>query len=241
MAIQVTLLKNPGFTQILTAAERSLRDGETKQTQQFQNFQLQNGYGTATKVSVSPGFGAKVTAHVAITVHSVTEQTFKQIIHEVKKSSSYQNNSQFQQYMASASYSSAGSYASGIFGWLCGGGSSSYSNQSSNLTNEINQYNSGNSSDDITVANTVANIIVKNTSNVTVSGDINVIGQLLVPSPTVIAVETTTFTFTDESGNTSSVTMLNQSPLVPVDVNSGTVSANTLEPGSKLTIVPSIG
>lgn len=242
MSIKISLLKSPGF--IYAGIERPRNDESlarattTEQNQQFKNVEIQNGYGTATKVSVSPGYGAHVTADIKIVVNSVSEETFKQIIAEVKKSKSYQNNSSFKKQVNASSYASAASSSSGIFGWLVGKNSTSYSNNSSNLTENINKYDSGDSSDDTTVANSVANIMVKSSSKVNVTAKVTVTGQLLVPSPTVIAVESTVFSFTNEDGTSSSVTMLNQTPLVPVDSSNGTVSSNTLEPGSSLKISP---
>jgi hypothetical protein len=242
MPIKINLLQSPGFIYADRVQPRNLAATATAttttQNQQFKNVEIQNGYGTATTVSVSPGYGAKVTTKVKIVVNSVSEETFKQIINEVKKSSSYKTNSNFQKDVDAASYSSAASSSSGIFGWLVGKSSSSYSNNHSNLTESINDYKSGDASDDATVANSIANIMVKSESKVNVTSTIEVTGQLLTPSPTVIAVESTVFSFTDAKGNQSSVTMLNQSPLVPVDSGSGTVSQNTVAPGSKLTLTP---
>ncbi|MCA8994843.1 MAG: hypothetical protein KDA88_22890 [Planctomycetaceae bacterium] len=235
MSIRVYLVPDAGF---LHAANRRLVGANTSQNQTFQNFEIQNGYGTATTVSVSPGYGATVNAQIDIQVDTVSEQTFNQIINEVKNSSSYQNNSSFKQFVDQSSYSAAAHVSTGIFGWLIGGGGASYNNSHSNITNQINQYNSGSASDDHTVANTVASIMVKNQSKVHVTANVSVTGQLLVPSPTVIAVETTTFKFQTATGNTSSVTMLNQTPLVPVDASNNTVSQNTIAPGSKLTLSP---
>ena len=133
---------------------------------------------------------------------------------------------------------SAASSSTGIFEWLLGSGSSSYTNQNSHLTNEINNYNQGDASNDTTVDNSVANIMVKNQSQVNVTATVQVAGQLLVPQPTIIAVETSTFKFTDQNGNTTSVTLLNQSPLVPVNPNDSSVSQNTVTPGSKLAMAP---
>jgi len=242
MTIQLTLLKNVGFVHqpatLTTPSIAFFAAPPTSQNQTFKSFEVQNGYGAVTQVSVTPGYGATVTASVNMVVTSITEQTFQQVIHTVKNSYSYQNNSDFKQQMDGASYSSAGSTCSGIFGWLVGNHQDSYSNTKTDLTNQINSYNSGNSSDDHTVANTVANILLNNTSTVSVTASISVTGQLLVPSPTIIAVETSTFTFTKNDGTTSSVSILNQTPVVPADSNNGTVSQNTVAPGSKLTIVP---
>lgn len=236
MTINVHLLSNTGFVHDIPSLRANL--GGTAQTQTFQDFQIQNGYGSATKVSVTPGYGATVIAKVDIQVASITEQTFSQIIQEVKTSSKYSSDSSFKQMVDSSSYSSAGSSSCGIFGWLLGGGSSSYSNQTSHLTNEINEGSQGAASNDATVANSVANIMVNNSSTVHVTADIAVTGQLLTPQPTIIAVETTTFRFTDQNGNSSSVTMLNQTPLVAVNPENNTVSGNTLAPGSSLKVVP---
>ncbi|WP_055443190.1 hypothetical protein [Lacinutrix himadriensis] len=240
MSIKINLIKNPGFVfSGMETANQSLRaTASTAQNQQFKNMEIQNGYGTATTVSVSPGLGAEVTANIRIEVTSVSEESFKQIIEEVKKSSSYKNNSNFQKEVNGAAYSSAASSSSGIFGWLVGKSSSSYSNSSSNLTEKINKYDSGDAHNDVTVANSVANIMVKSASKVLVTSSVKVTGQLLHPSPTVIAVESTVFSFTKEDGSTSSVTMLNQTPLVPVDASNGTVSGNTLAAGSKIKIGP---
>lgn len=235
MAIQVNLIKNPGFVHNALVAQAA---STTSQNQDFKNFEIQNGYGTATSVSISPGFGATVKASVDIKVWTVSEQTFHQIINEVKQSQEYASNSAFKQMVDSASYEEAGSASSGIFGWLVGRHGGSYSNKTSNLTNQINKYDSGNASNDLTVANTVANIMVKNRSEVHVTATISVTGQLLTPSPTVLAIELTTFSYTDSTGNTSSVAMINQTPVVPVDASNGTVSNNTLAPGSKLTFTP---
>ncbi len=237
MAINVTLINIPGFTRSLPLTAVEL-NASSVQTQQFSHFQIKNGYGNATSVSVSPGYGATVSATVDIIVDSVTEQAFNQIIQQVKKSSAYQNQSQFRQEIDSASYSSAGSVSTGIFGWLLGNGSNSYSNTSSDLTEKIKKGSSGSENDDSVVANSVANIMVTQSSKVHVTATIQVTGQLLTPSPTIIAVETTTFQFTDKNENSSSVTMLNQAPLVPVDVPSGTVSSNVLAPGAKLSVLP---
>ncbi|GDX76661.1 hypothetical protein LBMAG41_17370 [Cyanobium sp.] len=212
--------------------------GDSAQTQQFQDFQLQNGYGSATKATITPGYGATVSAIINITVNTITEQTFNQIINQVKTSNKYQNRSDFKQLVDNSSYASAASSSTGIFGWLLGSGSSSYTNQNSHLTNEINKYTQGDASNDTTVANSVANIMVKNQSQVNVTATVQVTGQLLVPQPTIIAVETSTFKFTDQNGNTSSVTLLNQSPLVPVNPNDSSVSQNTVTPGSKLAMAP---
>ncbi|MEZ9196999.1 hypothetical protein [Shewanella sp. 10N.286.54.B9] len=243
MAIKLNLLSNPGFTHQnfskLTSAgllAESLSPNSTEQNQKFQNVEIQNGYGTATTVSVSPGYGATVTAEIDIEVTTVSEEVFDQIVDEVKNSSSYQNNRDFRETVDKSSYSSAASASSGFFGWLIGRGSTNYSNSTSNLTTQINDYQSGDASNDTTVANSVANIMVKNTSKVRVTANVSVTGQLLTPSPTIIAVESTVFSFTDEKGNSSSVSMLNQSPLVAVDSKSGTVSDNSLEPGSKLAL-----
>lgn len=70
--------------------------------------------------------------------------------------------------------------------------------------------------------------MVKNASQVQVSATVQVTGQLLVPQPTIIAVETTTFRFKDQSGNTSAVTLINQAPLVPVNPTDSSVSQNTV-------------
>ena len=212
--------------------------GDSAQTQRFQDFQLQNGYGSATKATITPGYGATVSAIINITVNTITEQTFNQIINQVKTSNKYQNRSDFKQLVDNSSYASAASSSTGIFGWLLGSGSSSYTNQNSHLTNEINNYSQGDASNDTTVANSVANIMVKNQSQVNVTATVQVTGQLLVPQPTIIAVETSTFKFTDQNGNTSSVTLLNQSPLVPVNPNDSSVSQNTVTPGSKLAMAP---
>lgn len=185
-----------------------------------------------------PGYGATVSAIINITVNTITEQTFNQIINQVKTSNKYQNRSDFKQLVDNSSYASAASSSTGIFGWLLGSGSSSYTNQNSHLTNEINKYTQGDASNDTTVANSVANIMVKNQSQVNVTATVQVTGQLLVPQPTIIAVETSTFKFTDQNGNTSSVTLLNQSPLVPVNPNDSSVSQNTVTPGSKLAMAP---
>lgn len=236
MTIKVSLLQVPGFPNPVFPMALAL--GDSTQTQKFQDFQLQNGYGSATKATITPGYGATVSASIDIVVHSITEQTFNQIIDQVKTSSKYRNQSDFKQLVDNSSYASAASSSTGIFGWLLGNGSSSYSNQNSHLTNQINNYNQGDASNDTTVANSVANIMVKNQSKVKVTATVQVTGQLLVPQPTIIAVETTTFRFTDQNGNTSSVTLLNQSPLVPVNPNDNSVSQNTVSPGSKLAMAP---
>lgn len=238
MSIKISVLENPYFTYVNSEKEISVSLAKTEQNQQFKNLEIQNGYGTATKVSVSPGYGAKVSAKIDIEVDSISEETFTQIIDEVKKSHSYKNNSSFRKEIESFSYSSAASSSSGIFGWLVGKSSSSYTNSSSNLTESINSYNSGDSSDNTTVANSIADIMVKSISKVKVTASVDVTGQLLVPSPTVIAVQSTVFSFTTEDGTTSSVTMLDQTPLVPVNASDGTVSQNTVAPGSSLTLVP---
>ena len=80
--------------------------------------------------------------------------------------------------------------------------------------------------------------MVQNVSKVHVVSTVQVTGQLLVPQPTVIAVETTTFQFKDQNGNSSSVSLLNQTPLVPVNASDSTVSQNTVSPGAKLVITP---
>jgi len=240
MTIAVNLMQNPGFYH-KNAVHTALAAAKMNQTQQFKNVEIQNGYGTATTVSVTPGYGATVSASIDIQVTTVSKQTFDQIINEVKKSSSYQNSSSFRSQVDSASYESAASSSSGIFGWLVGKKSSSYTNKHSDITQAINAVNSGNAHDDVTVANSVASIMVKNTSKVHVTANVQVTGQLLTPSPTVIAVQTTTFSFTDQKGNKSSVSMINQSPLVPVDANTGTVSQNGVSPGSKLTLAPISG
>ncbi len=242
MSIKINLFEPPQFVFAETempksSAKYAMLTG-TEQNQQFQNAEIQNGYGTATKVSVSPGYGATVSVNIDIEVDSISEETFTQIINEVKNSNSYQNNSSFRKQIEASSYSSAASSSSGIFGWLVGHGSSSYSNSSSNMTEAIDSYDSGNASDDSTVANTIANIMVKNVSKVKVTATVNVTGQLLVPSPTVIAVQTTVFSFTSQDGTKSSVTMLDQTPLIPVNASNGTVSSNTIAPGSSLVIGP---
>lgn len=241
MSIKISLLQSPGFIYSdlkKPEADAMLAATSTDQNQTFKNFEIQNGYGTATKVSVSPGYGATVAVDIKIVVNSVSEETFKQIIQEVKNSSSYKNNSSFQSEVDAASYSSAASASSGIFGWLIGRGSASFSNNHSNQTENINKFDAGQADSDHTVANSIANIMVKSSSKVNVTATVNVTGQLLVPSPTVIAVESTVFSFTNQDGTTSSVTMLNQTPLVPVDSSNGTVSQNTLAPGSALNITP---
>ena len=88
MPIQVSLIHNPAFVH-LPLRVLPLLSATPGQTQTFSNFQLQNGYGQATTVSVSPGFGATVTASINIAVTSITEQTFTQIINEVKQSQTY--------------------------------------------------------------------------------------------------------------------------------------------------------
>jgi hypothetical protein len=237
MTIKVSLLQVPGFpNSAFPMALLAL--GDSAQTQQFQDFQLQNGYGSATKATITPGYGATVSAIINITVNTITEQTFNQIINQVKTSNKYQNRSDFKQLVDNSSYASAASSSTGIFGWLLGSGSSSYTNQNSHLTNEINKYTQGDASNDTTVANSVANIMVKNQSQVNVTATVQVTGQLLVPQPTIIAVETSTFRFTDQNGNSASVTLLNQSPLVPVNPNDSSVSQNTVTPGSKLAMAP---
>lgn len=236
MSIKVCLLEVPGFPQKTLPMSFAL--GESTQTQQFQDFQMQNGYGSATKASITPGYGATVSASIDIMVNSITEQTFNQIINEVKNSSKYQQQSAFKQLVDTSSYSSAASVSTGIFGWLLGGGSASYANQNANLTNQINSYAQGEATNDTTVANSVASIMVKNASQVRVSATVQVTGQLLVPQPTIIAVETTTFRFTDASGNSSAVTLINQAPLVPVNPTDNSVSQNMVSPGSKLSVVP---
>ena len=236
MTINVCLLKHAGFRMNVVPARLSL--GESAQNQQFQDFQIQNGYGSATRATITPGYGATVNALIDITVNSITEQTFNQIINEVKASSKYRNQSDFKQLVDNSSYATAGSSSSGIFGWLLGGGSSSYNNQTSHLTNAINSYNQEDASSDAAVANSVANIMVQNVSKVHVVSTVQVTGQLLVPQPTVIAVETTTFQFKDQNGNSSSVSLLNQTPLVPVNASDSTVSQNTVSPGAKLVITP---
>ena len=246
MSIKVALLNKREFAQSPESEDFIKNNNSqfdnvtngTEQNQKFQQFELQNGYGSATTVSVTPGFGATVTADIAISMISVTEQTFEEMIKEVKRSDEYMKKSEFSKEIDSATYSSAGSVSTGIFGWLLGSGSDGFSNTSTNLTTKINNYESGNLSNNTTVANSVADIMVKNQSAVEVIAEISVIGQLLVPSPTVITAETTTFTFTNASGNTSTVSMLNQAPLIPVDPRTGTVSSNIIEPGSHLTIVP---
>jgi hypothetical protein len=242
MSIKINLLESPRFIyadkEMLHSAAKSVRLTKTEQNQQFKNVEIQNGYGTATKVSVSPGYGATVSVKINIIVDSISEETFTQIIAEVKNSSSYKNNSSFRKEIESSSYSSAASSSSGIFGWLLGKGSSSYTNNSSNLTESINSYDSGDASNNITVANSIADIMVKSVSKVNVTATVNVTGQLLVPSPTVIAVQSTVFSFTNEDGTSSSVTMLDQAPLIPVNTSNGTVSSNTVAPGSSLTLSP---
>jgi hypothetical protein len=236
MTIKVSVVQVPGFPKI--AFPMALALGESIQTQQFKDFQLQNGYGSATKATITPGYGATVSATIDITVNSITEQTFNQIINQVKTSNKYQNQSEFKQLVDNSSYASAASCSTGIFGWLLGNGSSSYTNQNSHLANQINNYNQGDASSDATVANSVANIMLKNQSKVRVTATVQVTGQLLVPQPTIIAVETSTFRFTDQNGNASSVTLLNQSPLVPVNPNDNSVSQNAVSPGSKLAMAP---
>lgn len=241
MSIKISLLKSPGF---IYEGIRPRRNSElvaatgTEQNQQFRSCEIRNGYGTATSVSVSPGYGATVSADVKIVVNSITEEVFQEIIEEVKKSDSYKNNSSFRQEIEESDYTESGSSSSGIFGWLVGNSSSSYTNNESDLTETINQYDSGNSSDDITVANSIADIMVKSSSKVNVTASVQVTGQLLVPSPTVIAVESTVFSFVTEDGTESSVTMINQTPVVPVNVADGTVSRNTVAPGTALNITP---
>lgn len=105
------------------------------------------------------------------------------------------------------------------------------------MTNQINNYSQGDATNDTTVANSVASIMVKNASKVKVSATVQVTGQLLTPQPTIIAVETTTFRFTDKSGKCSAVTLINQAPLVPVDPTDSSVSQNTVSPGSTLSVV----
>jgi hypothetical protein len=242
MGIKVTLLNQP-LAQILSQEELEKRkmmraEATTEQNQKFESSEIQNGYGTATTVSVNPGFGATVEATINIKVNTVSEEVFDQIIDEVKKSKSYQDNVEFKKEVDESSYTESGSSSSGIFGWLVGKNSDSYTNSNSNITTEINDFRSGDSSDDKTVANTVANIMVENLSEVQVTATVNVTGQLLVPSPTVIAVESTVFNFVKEDGTRATVTMLNQKPLVAVDQPTGTVSSNTLEPGAQLTLTP---
>jgi hypothetical protein len=240
MSIKISLLETPQFIYPATEMQssKSANLAATGQTQEFQNAEIQNGYGTATKVSVSPGYGATVAVSINIQVDAVSEEAFTEIINEVKNSNSYQNNSDFRKQVEASSYSSAASSSSGIFGWLVGHGSSSYNNSSSNLTEVINSNNSGSSSDDAVVANSIANIMVKNISKVSVTATVNVTGQLLVPSPTVIAVQTTVFSFTAQDGTKSTVTMLDQTPLIPVNSTNGTVSSNTITPGSSLILTP---
>ncbi|QHI35599.1 hypothetical protein IMCC3317_09450 [Kordia antarctica] len=237
MGIQVSLLNLPVLN-VASATDSALVSRSTEQNQTFQEAKIQNGYGTATTVSVSPGFGATVTAYIKIEVDSITQETFNEIKKEVKKSNSYKKNEDFKRQVDTSTYSSGASSSSGFFGWLIGKKGNSYSNTSSNMTDQINKYVSGDSSDDLTVANSVADIMVKNTSKVLVTAKVEVTGQLLVPSPTMIAVESTVFSFTKEDGTKSTVTMMNQTPLVPVDNATGTVSNNILEPGSKLSIAP---
>jgi hypothetical protein len=237
MTIKVSLLQVPGFPK--TAAPMALAAlGDSTQTQTFKEFQLQNGYGSATTATITPGYGATVSAIIDITVKSITEQTFKQVVDQVKTSSKYQSQSDFKQFVDSHSYASAASFSTGIFGWLLGSGSGSYTNQNTDLSQQINKYDKTDASSDKTVANSVANIILKNQSQVSVTATVQVTGQLLVPQPTIIAVETSTFRFTDQNGNSASVTLLNQSPLVPVNPNDSSVSQNTVTPGSKLAITP---
>lgn len=237
MGIHVSLLNLP-IIQAASTPNANLVTTATEQNQTFQEAKIQNGYGTATTVSVSPGYGAKVTADIMIEVDSITQETFKEIVKEVKKSNSYKKNEDFKRQVDTSTYASGASSSSGFFGWLIGKKGNSYSNTSSNMTDQINKYVSTDSSDDLTVANSVADIMVKNTSKVLVTASVEVTGQLLVPSPTMIAVESTVFSFTKEDGTKSTVTMINQSPLVPVDNATGTVSSNTLTPGSKLSIAP---
>lgn len=244
MTIKLALLNNIGFVYqpepLTTSAVTFVSTFQTSQNQQFNSFQIQNGYGTVTQVSVSPGFGAAVLARVSMKVNSITERTFNDILNEVKKSDEYRTNQEFRQEINSASYSSAGSTCCGIFGSLIGGNQHSYSNNRTDLTNQINGYDSGNSSSNVTVANKVANIMVGNQSFVLVEADIWVTGQLLVPSPTVLAVETSNFMFTKQDGTSSSVSILNQTPVQPVNSSNGTASQNTVSPGSQLSIVPMV-
>lgn len=128
MSIKVSLLEVPGFPKNPLPISFALV-GESQQTQNFQDFQMQNGYGSATRASITPGYGATVSASINILVNSITEQTFNQIINEVKKSSKYQQQSAFSHLVDSSSYSSAASVSTGIFGWLLGSGSASYTNQ----------------------------------------------------------------------------------------------------------------
>jgi hypothetical protein len=242
MGIKVTLLNKP-LSEIqsqrdIEKRKMLLAESSVEQNQKFRSSEIQNGYGTATTVSVSPGFGATVEARINIKVNTVSQETFDQIIDEVKKSKSYQDNVQFKKEVDESSYTESGSSSSGIFGWLIGKNSDNFTNSNSNITTEINDFRSGDSSDDLTVANTVANIMVENMSEVNVTATVSVTGQLLVPSPTVIAVESTVFNFVKEDGTRATVTMLNQKPLVAVDQPTGTVSSNTLEPGAQLTLTP---
>ncbi|MEM6685538.1 MAG: hypothetical protein AAF617_07045 [Bacteroidota bacterium] len=242
MGIKVTLLNSP-LAEIITQKEIEKRKmikalAATEQNQKFKSSEIQNGYGTATTVAVSPGFGATVEATINIQVNTVSEEVFDQIVDEVKKSKSYQDNVQFKKQVDESSYTSAGSSSSGFFGWLVGNNGDNYTNSNSNITTEINDFRSGDSSDDLTVANSIANIMVENISEVSVTATVSVTGQLLVPSPTVIAVESTVFNFVQEDGTRSTVTMLNQKPLVAVDQPTGTVSTNSLEPGAQLTLSP---
>ncbi|MDK1286353.1 hypothetical protein [Pseudoalteromonas umbrosa] len=238
MSIRVNVLANTNFEhQSLPIASRDALSG-TSQNQKFNELKMENGYGSATSVSVSPGYHAKVDAHVKIKMVSITQQTFDQIVDEAKRSDSYQRNSQFRKELESATYTSAGSSTRGIFGWLLGGGSGSFSNKTENLTEAINDYEVGQSSSDTTVANSIASIMVNNQSEVEVTGTISVTGELLVPSPTTLVVETTTFKMETASGNAASVSIINQAPVVPVDTQSSTVSDNTVAPGSRLNVTP---
>ncbi|MFT4974787.1 MAG: hypothetical protein ACI8S6_000670 [Myxococcota bacterium] len=181
MTIDINLLQNLSFKHTADLMAAAKAAPQTVQTQQLQDFEIQNGYGTATTVSISPGFGATVDATIDIDVTTVTSQTFDQMINEVKNSQSYQNNKAFRSQVDSASCESAASRTSGVFGFLIGRKSSSYKNNKANLTKEVDAVNSGHASNDTTVANTVASIMVSNTSKVNAAATVSVTGQLLVP------------------------------------------------------------
>lgn len=210
---------------------------DSAQTQTFSDVKISNGYGNASSVSVSPGYGATISAHIDFTMTSIDEKSFNQVIDEVKRSTSYQTNSSFQQVVNNASYDSAGSSTCGIFGWLTGGHADHYANHSDQHVDNVNSSQSSSGSDDQSVANSVASSLLKNMTKVHVTADIAVTGMLLTPSPTTISVEVTTFTFTDSQGNTSSVSLVDTAAPVPTSKD-GTVSKNSIAPGSKLNVVP---
>lgn len=172
----------------------------TNEDDKYSSMRAQTSYGQVSGVGVQATRGAKVKVAVEMTIHAVTKSQLLDSYH--KLATTYNKSEQYHedqtQYGGGGGFGFLGSF----FGLFGGGG---YSHSEENSSYNVNANGSQEAKD------LVNQVCALTTSKVNIKGELEVEGFSMMPSTAYVFMETLTVQRTDKSGQTTSVTIVDDS------------------------------